>query len=195
MKKFVPAILALAILSCESRSAPEGIWFSADPVGNSPKATRIDAQQGDELAENVTVANFKEVTIAQGSGMMGFNAIRIFTDGSGYAVFSKKELHNQKVLLSLSKKELKGLIAALNNDKITRIKGVYSAAILDGTQGFVEIKTTAGHRYCWLSNHFDPVVNTYAFCEKVIWPKIKDAEIEQKKIDRQAEKNRVFGGK
>lgn len=170
----------------------KGIKFSARPYGEATKATRIDEQKGHRLKDTVSPTNFEELTIAQGSGLDGFDAIRIFSNGSGYAVFSNARDRNRKVAIKLSEKEMGELIASLNADKVAQIMGLYSAGWNDGTQGFVEIKTKEGRRYCWLDNHFDPVSNIFEYCNKVIWPKISSAKIEEKGIDRQAEYYRVF---
>ena len=64
------------------------------------------------------------------------------------------------------------LFQALNRDRIAEIERLYSTGIHDGTQGFIEIQVSGGRRFCWLDNHFDPVENTFEFCNRVIWPKI-----------------------
>ncbi len=150
-------------------------------------------QKGDVIEDKITRKNFKEVTIAQGSGLDGFDAIRLFEDGSGYIVFSNDPpWENKKVKISLSTAELDGLLVALNNDKISKIKGMYSSGVMDGTQGFIEIKTKKGRRFTWLDNYFNPLTNTYRYCNKVIWPKIIGATIDPPKIDRQEEYHRIF---
>jgi len=150
-------------------------------------------QKGDVIEDNITRKNFKEVTIAQGSGLDGFDAIRLFADGSGYIVFSNDPpWENKKVKITLTAVELDGLLTALNSDKISKIKGMYSSGVMDGTQGFIEIKTKKGRRFTWLDNYFNPLTNTYRYCNKVIWPKIIGATIDSQKIDRQEEYHRIF---
>jgi hypothetical protein len=100
MKCIACALLSLATLSCSADDAKEALGFSGRPYGEAPKATRIDDQKGDALEEKVTAENFKELTIGQGSGLDRFDAIQIFSDGSGYAVFSKERDRNEKALIT-----------------------------------------------------------------------------------------------
>ena len=79
---------------------------------------------------------------------------------------------NRKVSISLTDEEMTALFQALNRDRIAEIERLYSTGIHDGTQGFIEIQVSGGQRFCWLDNHFDPVENTFEFCNRVIWPKI-----------------------
>lgn len=166
--------------------------FAVTPLGERIKATRIDAQKGHRVLDPITLSDFQEVTIAQGSGEDGFDAIRIYQSRSGYIVFSEQRDTNRKVSISLTTEEMTGLFQALNRDKIAKIEGLYSSGVDDGTQGFVEIKASGSRRFCWLDNHFDPVENTFAFCNRVIWPKIDGARIEKKGVGRQEEYYRVF---
>ena len=196
MNKLPLVFVTLIICSCAAGKPKAGVRFSAKPYGETSKAIRVDKQKGDGLEGKVTKANFKEVTIAQGAGRDGFDAIRVFAGGKFYAIFSKVFTgpwqQNEKVELVLSDDELTGLIAALNQDKVSEIEGLYSAGWHDGTQGFIEIKTSKGRRYTWLDNHFDPVSHTFDYCNRVIWPKIEGAKPVKKGIDRQAEYDRVF---
>lgn len=196
MKWIAAVSIAIIASGCES-TQPTGATasafrFSTTPLGDRFPATRIDKQKGGDIPNPITEDHFREVTIAQGSGSDGFDAIRVFQDRSGYIVFSEQRDTNQRVAISLTADEMSGLLQALNDDKIARIEGSYSSGIHDGTQGFIEIKASGGRRFSWLDNHFDPVENSFDFCNRVIWPKVKGARIEKKGIGRQEEYDRVF---
>lgn len=196
MKWIAAVALCIVAAGCKSSQLADatvsGIRFSVTPLGERIRATRIDPQKGDRIPKTITMNNFQEVTIAQGSGLDGFDAIRVNQDRSGYIVFSEQRDMNKRVSISLTADEMSGLLEALNRDKITEIEGLYSSGVHDGTQGFIEIKASEGRRFCWLDNHFEPVENTFDFCNRVIWPKIKAARIEKKGIERQDEYHRVF---
>ena len=196
MKWIAAVALCIVAAGCESSQLADatvtGIRFSVTPLGERIRATRIDPQKGHRIPDTVTMNNFQEVTIAQGSGLDGFDAIRVKQDCSGYIVFSEQRDMNKRVSISLTADEMSGLLEALNRDKLAEIEGLYSSEVHDGTQGFIEIKASEGRRFCWLDNHFDPVENTFNFCNRVIWPKIKGARIEKKRIGRQEEYYRIF---
>ena len=194
MKSVAVIALSFALCACDTiRPASAILRFSVTPLGEPIPATRIDPQKGDRIPNPVTLNSFREVTIAQGSGLEGFDAIRIYQDRSGYIVFSKQRDTNKKVSITLTTPEMNGLLEALNRDKIARIEGLYTTDVHDGTQGFIEIKALGGRRFCWFSNHFEPVKNTFSFCNRVIWPKIDGAQIDQKGIRRDEEYDRIFG--
>jgi len=185
--------LSIAILGCASSTqTASALRFSVTPYGERMRATRIDTQKGDHISHPITSSDFEEMTIAQGSGLDGFDAVRVYQDGSGYIVFSERRGKNKRVAMNLTPEEMSGLFQALNRDKIALIKGLYSTKLNDGTQGFLEIKTSGGRRYCWLDNHLDPVEHTFGFCNRVISPKIEGARIEMRGIGRQEEYYRVF---
>jgi len=165
------------------------------PYGKATKAVSSAKQKGDPIEEKITKKNFKGATIAQGSGLEGFDAIRLFSNGSGYIVFSKERRKNKKVKIILTDEELEGFLVALNLDRVSEIKGLYSAGLHDGTQGFIEINTSKGRRHAWLDNYFEPVAHTYRYCNRVIWPKIIGARIVSKEVDRQDEYERIFNAK
>ena len=196
--KWIAAIaLSFAGLGCESSTQPttatlSAMRFSVTPLGERIKATRIDEQNGDRVSNPIVLSDFQEVTIAQGSGLEGFDAIRVYQDRSGYIVFSEQRDRNKRVAISITAEEMTGLLQTLNRDKIAEIEGLYSSGVHDGTQGFIEIRASGGRRFCWLDNHFDPVEHTFDFCNRVIWPKIEGAQIEKKGIGRQEEYYRVF---
>jgi hypothetical protein len=192
--KWIAAIsLSIAIFGCASSTQTgSAVRFSVTPFGERITATRIDAQKGDHISNPIVSSDFKEVTIAQGSGVDGFDAVRVYQDGSGYIVFPEREDKNRRVAINLTPEEMSGLFQALNRDKIALIDGLYSTELNDGAQGFIEIKTSGGRRYCWMDNHFDPVENIFGFCNRVIWPKIEGARTEKRGIGRQEEYDRVF---
>jgi len=192
--KWIAAIsLSTAIFGCASSTQTgSAVRFSVTPFGDRTKATRIDAQKGDHILNPITSSDFEEVTIAQGSGLNGFDAVRVYHNGSGYIVFSERRDKNRRIAINLTPGEMSGLFQALNRDKIALIDGLYSTEFNDGAQGFIEIKTSGGRRYCWLDNHFDPVMNTFNFCNRVILPKIGGARTGKRGIGRQEEYDRVF---
>lgn len=195
--KWIAAVALTAIASgCQSTQPNDAtvsaVRFAVSPLGERFAATRIDKQKGGDIPSPIAVNNFQEVTIAQGSGLDGFDVIRIFQSHTGYAVFSEERDTNEKVFISLTEEEMTTLFQALNRDKIAQIEGSYSSGVHDGAQGFIEIKASGARRFCWLDNHFDPVENTFDFCNRVIWPKINGAQIEKKRIGRQDEYYRVF---
>lgn len=191
-------ILSLLLLftQCEKKpisTTPHSMGFLVTPLGYRIAASRVSEQKGDRVHSPISPDNFQEVTIAQGSGLDGFDAIRVFQDRSGYIVFSEQRDRNEKVTIVLTAEEMTGLFEALNRDKITQIEGSYSSGVDDGVQGFIEIKSPEGRIFCWLDNHFDPIEHYFGFCNRVIWLKIEGARIEQNGIDRQEEYERVFG--
>lgn len=94
--------------------------------------------------------------------------------------------------IEVSEAELAELFDALNKDQVSKIAGGYSTGWADGAQGFIEIQTVKGRRYAWLDNYFDPVANTYAFCNRIILPKVAKAKVEAKNVNPQEEYKRVF---
>ena len=195
MKREFAALLVFALCSCHSpdRDSVPFRGFSVAPFGRDNEVTEIGAQTGDAIASPISVGDFREFTIAQGSGMAGFDAIRVFGDRTGYIVFAEEgQRKNTKVLIALTEAEVAGLLAALNEDRVDSIKGFYAAGVFDGSQGFLEIATDSGRRFSWLDNYFRPVANTFDFCNRVIWPKVGSGRIEGTGIDRQAEYFRVF---
>ncbi len=87
------------------------------------------------------------------------------------------------------------MISAINRDRIARIAGLYSTRLADGTQGFVELKTRKGRVYAWLDNYFEPVANTFSYCNDVLWPIALSSRADRtsRRFDRQEEYLRVFG--
>ncbi len=195
MKSALPITIALSLISCSPPESEVPLKFSVTPFGERTVVTRTDEQEGDDLPAGITTNTFKEVTIAQGSGLDGFDSIRVFSSGEAYMVFPEQGDTNQKATFTLMEDDLAGLIGALNADRIDQIKGSYSTKFWDGVQGFIEIKTSEGRRYCRLSNHFAPLTNTFHFCNSVILPKIARAHISENGINRFTEYDRVFSSK
>ncbi len=191
MKTFSILVSAVALSSCARREFPQ-VPFSTRPFGEETKATRVDPQKSPALEPTLNEANFQEVTIAQGSGRDGFDTIRVIRDGASYAVFTQPGGSTGQWDLAISQEEMTGLMEALNKDKITQLAGLYATDLADGTQGFVEIKMTRGSRHTWMSNSFEMVPHTFAYCNRVIWPKVAAAKPGRKNINPQAEYYRVF---
>lgn len=219
-------LLALAIVTCQcserDQEAPPANSTRVDPVNRLnpnhrfqlfplgkelPESTiEKTAQPAGSLSQEISNDNFLEVTIGQGSGWKGFDVIRIFKGGSGYAVFSPQspwgetisvvrfdEEANSKASFQLDGAKMDRLLVALNADELFRIDEMYHAtSIQDGVQGFVEIKTTEGIRRSWLSNYFDLLANTYRFMNDEVWPSALTQPTEETRIDRQDEYHRVF---
>jgi len=185
--------LALPACTTLHDSTPDARRFSVQPSGDDFSKTR--PQPGGHRLSLVSRESFREVTVAQGSGRDGFDTIRIFADGSGYAVVGLSESRAFRVPLRLSGQQLDLLIRAIQQDQIGRIKGMYSSGAADGTQGFVELVTSSGRVYCWLDNYFVPVSHTYAFCNQHVWPDVvrrRSLFRIQRHFNLQEEYSRVF---
>lgn len=168
--------------------------FSVKPFGDEPMLRETRPQRSHRTVPEVTGDSFREVTIAQGSGLGGFETIRLFSDGSGYAVVRLSDTHAARVPIRLPPRQLALLVRAIQQDQLHRIRGMYSSGIADGTQGFVELVTSAGKVNSWLDNYFVPVAHLYAFCNEQIWPQVSPrlSLIRGRKYDSQEEYNRVF---
>src|SRR4051794_30313060 len=167
-------LVCLALTACTTQqdSTSEVRKFSVRPYGDDEKLTETRPQKRGHHLPEVNRESFKEITIAQGSGMDGFDTIRIFADGSGYAIVGLPESRGLRVPFKLSAEELNSLIRAIQHDQLGQIKGMYSSGVADGTQGFVELVTSAGRVSCWLDNYFLPVSHLYAFCNRYVWPDV-----------------------
>ena len=146
--------------------------FSISPNGERSEARETRPQRGHRAMPEITADSFREVTIAQGSGLDGFETIRVFSDRSGYVIVRLSGTRAARVPFRLSSQQFTHLISALQQDEIHRISGMYSAGIADGTQGFIEVVTSNGRVYSWLDNYFFPVAHTYTFCNEQIWPHV-----------------------
>jgi hypothetical protein len=190
-------LLFLALPACTTQhdSTTDVRRFSVQPYGDDFKLSKTRPQPSGHRLSLVSRERFREITVAQGSGLDGFDTIRIFADGSGYAVVGLSESRAVRVPLRLSGQLLDLLVRAIQQDRMGRIKGMYSSGVADGTQGFVELVTSEGRVYCWLDNYFVPVSHTYAFCNQHVWPDVmrrRSAFRIQRHFNLQEEYSRVF---
>lgn len=167
-------LLCLAVPACTTwhDSTTDVRRFSVRPGGEEFKLSETRPQAGAHRPLQVDHEGFREITVAQGSGRDGFDTIRIFAGGSGYAVAGLSNSRAVRVPFRLSAPQFDSLIRAMQQDQLGSIKGMYSSGALDGTQGFVELVTSAGRVYSWLDNYFVPVSHTYAFCNQHVWPDV-----------------------
>jgi hypothetical protein len=190
-------ILCLCFLatSCTTTTMEER-RFSVRPYGEIERLTKTQPQEGTQRLPKIARQSFRELTIAQGSGLDGFDSIRVFADGSGYAIVGLPSSRDGvQIPLRLSDSQLDRMISAMQRDELHRVLGIYSTDLADGTQGFVEVVTSAGQIYSWLDNYFEPVANTYRFCNAEIWPGIQRslaASTSQKRKGLQEEYHRIF---
>jgi hypothetical protein len=169
--------------------------FSVRPGGEDFKLSETKPQPGAHRPLRVDHESFREITVAQGSGRDGFDTIRIFADGSGYAVVGLSNSRAVRVPFRLSAPQLDSLIRAIQQDQLGSIQGMYSSGAVDGTQGFVELVTSAGRVHSWLDNYFVPVSHTFAFCNQHVWPDVMrrhSAFPIRPHFDLQKEYSRVF---
>jgi len=200
--RFAPhAIAGLGFLltACATIMTTDDLRFSVRPFGEPQKLKTTKPQEGTHSLLPPARQNFREMTIAQGSGRDGFHCLRIFADGKGYAAVGLPETsrHSEgfQVPIQLSSAELDGLLAAMRQDGLHRVKGEYSSGVDDGVQGFVEVVTSEGRVYAWLDNYFDPVAHTYHFCNAQIWPQVRKSishSRSESRHDLQEEYRRVF---
>ena len=138
------AIITVGCLAgCVTTTDRNDPRFAVRTFGEVFPLTKTVRQRSHVLPE-VTRQTFREITIAQGSGFAGYDAIRIFSDGSGYAVAAVSESRACRLPLQLSAQQLDLLIRAIHEDKLGRINALYSSGIDDGAQGFVELVTAGG---------------------------------------------------
>lgn len=183
----------IALVACRSNpGSPSDMRFSSRPFGEAFELFESREQKGNGTFSKVDKANFVEATIAQGSGFYGYRSIRVRSSGAVEVVYRESEERFRKVQTSLEPSELDGLFAALNRDRIHQIKGSYRADMNDGSQGFIDVVTTQGRRYCSLDNYFDPVEHTYEYCNREIVPKLASATPVKGRVDPYVEYYRVF---
>lgn len=200
---FVPiTMLCFGVSACTSLTgvATQAGSFSTRPYGDDVGLQKASSQRGSRALPEVTSESFREITVAQGSGLDGFETIRIFSDGTGYAVVRFDGSHAARVPLHLSHQQLALLLVAIQQDRLRHIKGMYSSGFSDGTQGFVELVTSRGRVYSWLDNYFEPVSNLFAFCNQHIWPGVARRvpayrSRPQRNLNLQEECDRIFNKK
>ena len=164
-------------------------------VADSAFVATTPQRPGGGISAPVTKDSFREMTLAQGSGWHGFDTLRIYADGTGYAVIGKDHEGAAKLPITLPEPAMQELMAALNADHVGRLKGSYSIGIHDGSQGFVQVMTANGTVTSWLDNYFTPLHHLYEFAEKHVWNEIRLQQQPpglDRNYDRQAEYYRVF---
>lgn len=194
------AILCLVVSACTTQpgAMTDLVHFSTRPNEEKFELHETRPQQGNRGSPEVTDESFREITVAQGSGMDGFETIRIFSDGTGYAVAPLDNSRAARVPLYLSHQQLTLLVRAIQQDRLRHIKGMYSSGADDGTQGFVELVTSRGRVYSWLDNYFEPASHVFEFCNQHIWPEVSrraPAYRLQRNFNFQEEYYRVFHNK
>lgn len=193
-------LAVLVLCSCTTKTIQSlsywpDLWFSAHPFGKQALTSTTPQPNRATAIGTVTRTTFREITIAQGSGMEGFNVIRIYADGTGYATAGDFGHGAATIPLSLSASTMDGLYQAIKKDRPEDWQASYSSDLNDGAQGFAELQTTAGTTRCWLNNYFVPVGHLYAFCNQEVWPVVKATKPPpklKKNYDLQAEYYRVF---
>jgi hypothetical protein len=195
------ALISMSLCGCststvESLNSWPHLRFSDKPFGEVQKLTSTTPQPENSIAIGpITRATFREITVAQGSGMDGYDVIRIYADGTGYATVGDFEHGTAIIPLSISASTMEALYQAIKRDRPEDWQASYSSDLNDGAQGFAELQTNAGSTRCGLNNYFVPVKNLYAFCNQQVWPVIKATKPLpklKKNFDRQAEYYRVF---
>lgn len=197
---FCTAFAAIILCSCATKTIPSlSYWpdlrFSSHPFGKQPLTSTTPPSGKSTAIGPVNRATFREITIAQGSGLEGFNVIRIYADGTGYVTVGDFEHGTAVIPLSLSASTMEALYQAIKQDRPEDWLDSYSSDLNDGAQGFAELQTHTGSTRCWLNNYFVPVKNLYAFCNQEVWPVIKTTKSLsrlKKNYDRQAEYYRIF---
>ncbi|HRQ89382.1 MAG TPA: hypothetical protein PLA50_11325 [Bacteroidia bacterium] len=194
MAYVIMAVFAfLALVSCVASAVPiPSKLFALRPFGEKFELFETHEQEGDGTFSRVATGNFVEATIAQGSGFSGFDSIRIHSSGSAEIVFGNSGEDFRKVETKLNPSELEGLFEAFNRDGMHEIKGSYRTRRSDGVQGFVELVTREGRRFCRMDNYFEPLQHTYEYCNRVIVPKLASATLVKGRMDPQAEYHRIF---
>lgn len=190
---------SLWLAGCSHRAPAElqNSGFSVRPFGERFPLADVKPQRGVPL-KPVNRKSFSEITLAQGgAGQSGFNSIRVFQDGSGYAVvFSAASGHAFKVRFQLSDAELDQLVEAMQEDRIHQVAKSVASSLHDGSVGFVQIVTTAGSATCWMSNYFEPVAHLFPLCNSLVWHRvIRDGKLitPSQRVDGMTECRRVLG--
>lgn len=186
------SVLCVAITAC---STAESHRFSVRPYGQLDPLKETKPQEHGPRIPTPNLKNFRELTIAQGSGLGGYDTIRLFADRTGYAVTGHAGSGGVQIPLRLSASQWDALLIALRRDGINRLKASYRADVADGAQRFVELVTSAGRVHTWLDNYFEPVAHTYRFCNAEIWPEVQHRILRHsfgKRHDLQEEYYRVF---
>lgn len=168
--------------------------FLVRPAGDVLPLRKKEPQSGDLRGGTLTWEDFREVTIAQGSGRGGFNSLRIKRSGEVVAVHGKQDGKRKTWTGSVPESVLHELIAAFNEDGVSSIEGLYSAGVADGVQGFFEVSLHYGRAYAWMDNYFEPLEKSFAFCNESIWPILlkKKPVFGGTSADGQAEYRRIF---
>ena len=170
-------LLAFGLAGCATVSSDDIEHFSARPNGGDP-LRKSSGRAAEAPIGEITAHNFTEITVAQGSGLAGYDSVRVLADGTGYAVVGNRHDEYFRVPISLTRPEMADFFRAMNQDRLPRLKGVYSAGIDDGVQGFVVVTTKVGSLYTYFDNFFLPIAHTYEFCNEHIWAKLKQTRLQ-----------------
>ena len=197
MRSLLLLLPLLVMTACQQMPEPEFKWakFSVTSFGEYQPLSETRPQLG-KLLRPLDRASFREITIAQGGADGDLDSVRIFSDGTGYAVATDSNGNRAyRVEIRLSDDELSQLIEAAQKDRIHSIPAMLASNIRDGSVGFVQLVTAAGSVACWLSNYFERVANLYEFCNRAIWPKIIKNDrliVPSTKTDGKIEYRRIF---
>jgi hypothetical protein len=191
-----------SLAACQSTQPEIKPGFSWLSFGEDRPMTSFTPQPpGTVTAGPITKDTFQEITIAQGSGFMGFDTVRIFRDGSGYVVIGDFESQSgslpggAKIPISLDAAAFDALLRAIQLDKAHQLHAIYTSELNDGCQAFIELRSTNGCTRSWLDNYFRPVRNLYAWANQHVFPKITSMQPSpklRKNYDLQEEYHRVF---
>jgi hypothetical protein len=168
--------------------------FVLRPAGDALPLSKKENQSGDLSGGEISRDTFREVTLAQGTGEGGFNLLRIFRGGEVVCVHGTKTGKRKTWKSTIPVSLVDGLMQALNEDRVSEIEGLYSAALPQGTQGFVELSMTYGRAYAWLDNYFEPLEKSFEYCNREIWPVVlkKKPVFGGEMADGKADYRRIF---
>jgi hypothetical protein len=92
VKPYPTLLAALALCACTSTWESETPRFAVHPYGVVDQPAKRESQEGSGIGPVLSQTEFVEVSIAQGSGLDGFDAIRVFGDGAAYAFFGRPKV-------------------------------------------------------------------------------------------------------
>src|SRR4051794_39526265 len=110
--------IGLAVSGCTTqRKEVYSPLFSTHPYGKV-SLKEAKPQPGNRSLPKPTSETFREITIAQGSGLAGFDSIRIFSNGTGYAVVGHQAEKGTRVPVRLSPEQIALLLRAIHRDRL-----------------------------------------------------------------------------
>jgi len=159
----VPAVLLLFHASaCFAQGLLDVEWEKiSHPQSTTLKGKPQDPPSADEMQNTKSLIFIMGV----GSGLYGYDAIRISDDGSGLMMFVKYEQKRvgNKMLPSptwwlasfkLSKEDVLYLRSSIADNKGLMSRDAYHADLCDGTQAFVKLKLDGRPTSVYCNNHF-----------------------------------------